>query len=463
MAATSSYPLTSRDPAEIIAFHTGREIPVGQLLATASRLASRLPDHEYVINLFSNRYHFLLGFCASTIAGQCTLLPPNKLDNTMQLLSRDYPDLYTIGNPGPGYFDMPEGESIEFPEHGAARVRTPEIPGDQVCAIAFTSGSTGRPAPNRKSWRTLRGGAISNAGMLGPGISDRMNLLATVPAQHMWGFETSVMLPLFSNTAASDELPFFPQDIADALSRLPAPRALVSSPVHLDALLKSAVRLPGLDRIFSATAPLSRDQAKALEARYGAEVLEVFGCSESGIIATRKAATQALWTLSDDMELSVTEGATRVRGRHLPDEIELPDLVELAQDRTFRWLGRQQDMVKIAGKRCSLADLNRKLSAIAGVDDGVIFMPPGESVRLAALVVAPRLRCGAILEALKPLVDPVFLPRPVFLVERLPRQETGKLAQSAVLELFERTRNDIAQGDNLRLDRQRELTRSKET
>jgi acyl-coenzyme A synthetase/AMP-(fatty) acid ligase len=120
-------------------------------------------------------------------------------------------------------------------------------------------------------------------------------------------------------------------------------------------------------------------------------------------------------------------------------------------------------MVKIAGKRCSLADLNRKLSAIAGVDDGVIFMPPGESVRLAALVVAPRLRCGAILEALKPLVDPVFLPRPVFLVERLPRQETGKLAQSAVLELFERTRNDIAQGDNLRLDRQRELTRSKET
>ena len=108
-------------------------------------------------------------------------------------------------------------------------------------------------------------------------------------------------------------------------------------------------------------------------------------------------------------------------------------------------MGRQQDMVNIAGKRGSLADLNFRLQDIPGVVDGVIFEPADDQRRgdrLAALVVAPDLDVSDILSALRDKVETVFLPRPMLKVSVLPRQETGKLATKAVREMFARMRDD---------------------
>ena len=105
-------------------------------------------------------------------------------------------------------------------------------------------------------------------------------------------------------------------------------------------------------------------------------------------------------------------------------------------------------MVNIAGKRGSLADLNHRLTSISGVVDGVIFLPEEDSKRLAALVVAPGLQPSDILEQLKPAIEPAFLPRPMYIVSMLPRQETGKLAKKMLIELFEQTRRMKAQQDD---------------
>ena len=77
---------------------------------------------------------------------------------------------------------------------------------------------------------------------------------------------------------------------------------------------------------------------------------------------------------------------------------------------------------------------------------GVIFLPTEDSKRLAALVVAPGLEPSAILDELKEAIDPAFLPRPLYMVPMLPRQETGKLARGMVLDLFE-SRRSIANDD----------------
>jgi acyl-coenzyme A synthetase/AMP-(fatty) acid ligase len=53
-------------------------------------------------------------------------------------------------------------------------------------------------------------------------------------------------------------------------------------------------------------------------------------------------------------------------------------------------------------------------------------------------VVAPTLDAAAILSALRERVDPAFLPRPLLLVEALPRNETGKLPQQALQALATR-------------------------
>jgi acyl-coenzyme A synthetase/AMP-(fatty) acid ligase len=272
--------------------------------------------------------------------------------------------------------------------------------------------------------------------LLDPSVR-QLNLLATVPPQHMWGMEMSILLPLFARTAVSHRTPFFPQDVADALAALPEPRALISSPVHLEALVKSGVTLADVSAIFTATAPLSAELAAALEERFNTKVTDVFGCSETGVLAARRTSRGTNWRLSDGFRMVTVPDGTLVQGSHLPEDVMIPDIIEIGAGNEFRWLGRHQDMINIAGKRGSLAELNQRLNAMPGVNDGVIFMPENND-RLAAMVVAPGLSAEEIRRYLGARVEAVFLPRPICLVTGLPRQETGKLARKAVLELFER-------------------------
>ena len=93
-------------------------------------------------------------------------------------------------------------------------------------------------------------------------------------------------------------------------------------------------------------------------------------------------------------------------------------------------------MVNIAGKRSSLGYLNHILMSVPGVRDGAFCLPAhnalGDITRLAAFVVAPHLSSKQILTALRAHLDPVFLPRPIVLVDLLPRNETGKIPASAM-------------------------------
>lgn len=436
-------PITDRLPEGIIAFRSDGAVRVDHFFATAQVLSQQLPSHQYVFNLFTDRYQYLLGFCACVMAGQCTLLPPSRLEKTLGQLASDYPDSYVLGNSelslNEVFTTKGLGQSANV-THGAM----PKVPEDQLCAIAFTSGSTGKPTPNLKYWRTLRTGSLNNAGLLLSDLAGQMSLLATVPPQHMWGFETSILMPLFANAAVSHLAPFYPQDIVDALESLPQPRGLISSPAHLKVLLKSGVRAPGLERIYSATAPLDRILAQELERCFKTEVVEVFGSSETGVLASRHPATESLWQLSELFELEVQRERVLIRGQHLPEPVFLQDLIEKTGEHQFRLLGRHMDMINIAGKRGSLTDLNRRLLAMPGVVDGVVFFPEGNTERLAALVVAPSLLPADILAKLKLEIDPLFLPRPVFLVSALPRQETGKLARTDLMNLFK----DMTQREN---------------
>ncbi len=360
-------------------------------------------------------------------------MPPNRQQHTLEQLRAAYDDVYTVGEAGEEVFERGSDTDI------------PRIPDEQHSAIAFTSGSTGSPTPNLKYWRTLRDGALSNVKTVLESQEGRLNVVATVPPQHMWGMETSIMLPLFANLAISNSMPFFPQNIANALQRLPEPRMLVSSPIHLEAFLNSGVETVAIEKILTATAPLSKQLAQDLENGFDTRVKDVFGCSESGIFATRRTSVDEEWTYSNTFKLSMTDEGVRISAAHLSEDVMLPDIVRLTGPSGFRWMGRQQDMVNIAGKRGSLADLNFRLQEIPGVVDGVIFEPADSQRRgdrLAALVVAPDLDVSDILSALKNKVETVFLPRPMIKVPVLPRQETGKLATKAVREMFARMRDD---------------------
>jgi acyl-coenzyme A synthetase/AMP-(fatty) acid ligase len=128
------------------------------------------------------------------------------------------------------------------------------------------------------------------------------------------------------------------------------------------------------------------------------------------------------------------------RAPHLAEEAVLQDQLALQDDDHFLLLGRHADMINVAGKRASLADLSLKLLAIEGVHDGVFFLPEQETAnqRPVALVVSD-LPVKQILQQLALQMDAAFLPRPLRKVDRLPRNDTGKLTRAALHTLWSQT------------------------
>jgi len=230
--------------------------------------------------------------------------------------------------------------------------------------------------------------------------------------------------------------PFYPADVRAALEDIPGRRVLVTTPVHLRALLADSVALPALELIICATAPLSPEMAAQAEARFKAPLHEVYGFTEAGMVATRRTIDGPLWHTLPGVRLREHGDTVRVHGGHVPNEVAFSDLVEMRDAKTFVLHGRNADLVNVAGKRSSLAYLNHQLNSIEGVEDGVFFMPDetgAEVTRLTAFVVAPGLSRQALIEALQARIDPVYLPRPLYFVGSLPRNATGKLPREVLL------------------------------
>ena len=126
---------------------------------------------------------------------------------------------------------------------------------------------------------------------------------------------------------------------------------------------------------------------------------------------------------------------------YFKDPVPVPDHIACFGPKQFVLLGRPSHLINIAGRRVSLDELNGQLQEIPGVEDGTFFMPDeheaaGCVTRLVAFVVAPDKTNLEILEELRNKIDTIFLPRPLFLVQNLPRNSTGKLTRASLCELF---------------------------
>lgn len=412
-----------------LVWHQGCAVSRAAFINSAQTLAPLLPPARYVINLAAGRLAFMLGFAAAALRGQITLLPPNQTNAALSELQRQYPDHHVLSDLELAAWEEPAASPV--PE------ATPMLAADEVRAILFTSGSTGSPQAQPKTWQVLsRTGELDAArftrSLASHGQGRTLNLVATVPSQHMFGLQTTVLLPFSANCAIFDGQPFFPADIRDALLAVPEPRALVSTPLHLRACIASDLGLPPLEFVLSATASMPLELAQALEQRWQAPVLEIYGSTEAGTIGTRRTTQGDLWRLLPEVSLRQVAGGSEYRAAHLSEPLTLSDRLELVSQDEFRLLGRAADQIKIAGKRASLPELTHALLSIPGVQDGVVFQAPNAE-RIAALAVAPQLTVIHILDELAKRIDAVFLPRPLVLVPQLPRNTVGKLTQAALM------------------------------
>ncbi|RKU02753.1 beta-hydroxyacyl-ACP dehydratase [Burkholderia sp. Nafp2/4-1b] len=463
-------------PDQTIAWRDGTPVTVRTFVADVARVAALLPAGGHVFNVCRDRYRFAVSLCAALVAGKISLLPSTHTPEMVRQLATFAPDAFCLHDTQDCTIDLPR---FAYPDAASAEPAAPAGRGDdapcvvpqidaaRIMAYVFTSGSTGAPVPHRKTWGFLVGCVRAAAERLGLLDGRAATLIGTVPAQHMYGFESTVLLALIGGLAFGNRQPFYPVDIRDELDAIPQPRVLVTSPIHLRALLSAGHALPPAALVLSATAPLSEKLACEAEAALDAPLVEIYGSTETGQIATRRTSQGAAWQLfpgirldardADDVDHAADHEAANddsgptvwVSGGHVEAPVPMGDALELLGDGRFLLHGRKADLVNIAGKRTSLAYLNHQLNAIADVVDGVFFMPDEAAAadadatrepvtRLVALVVAPTLAAADLQRALRERIDPAFMPRPLVFVDALPRNETGKLPRDVLAALVAR-------------------------
>jgi acyl-coenzyme A synthetase/AMP-(fatty) acid ligase len=429
-----------------LAWRAGHAVSRRQYLADVHALAQRLPPHGEALNLSADRYRFAVGLGAAMLRGQPNLMPPNHTPETVASLGALFPAVYGLVDEGDTRFALPTVPLVTDPPLAPGLdVEVPRMPAGAVAAQVLTSGSTGNSVPHAKLWELLVRNTEAGAERLAQHMNRAdlvgVSLVATVPAQHMYGFESSVLIALLGGAAFDTERPFYPADIVRVLARVPRPRMLVTTPLHLRTLLESGLDLPPLDLIVCATAPLSPQLATRAEAAMAAPLMEIYGCTEAGQVATRRTTAGPEWQTYRDLQLAGNGEHCIISGGHVPQPTPLADVLEVLDPQHFRLLGRSNDLINIAGKRSSLSHLNHHLNMVPGVQDGALWLPPekneatGEVVRLVAFVVAPGLTREHILAALRRRVDAAFLPRRIVFLPSLPRDPTGKLPAVRLAQL----------------------------
>lgn len=445
-SAVENIPLLPlHSPQDSLAWRNGRPVTASEFMDAATAIAALLPGRRYVLNLCKDRYHFMVGFAAAMARGQTSLFPPGCGEATIHELYAGFDDACCIAD----HTDVPAGIEVIDIGAGIGGARRDGAGGrdfafspKQTAAVVFTSGSTGRPVSHGKTWGSLVRGAEALGGRLRLDSAAPPQIEGTVPPQHMFGLESTVLLPMRWGGAVDAGCPLLPGDTRTRLAALPAPRWLMTTPVHLRAMAMEEVDGPDrLAGIISSTMPLDVQLARRIESQFACPVLEIYGSTETGAVAMRRTVDDESWALLSGLEIEIENECAWVYGGHVERRTRLADRIRMQSDGRFSLVGRDTDLVKVAGKRASLEELNQRLRRIPGVIDGLYFFSEPEGSRIlrpVAFAVAPGKTADEIIAGLRESLDPVFIPRPLYLVEALPRAANGKITRQSLEDLADK-------------------------
>jgi acyl-coenzyme A synthetase/AMP-(fatty) acid ligase/3-hydroxymyristoyl/3-hydroxydecanoyl-(acyl carrier protein) dehydratase len=253
-----------------------------------------------------------------------------------------------------------------------------------------------------------------------------------------------VLLPLRSGARIVSHDALLPADLAVILER-EAVDVMISTPAHLRAM--AAAAMPRGLRVISSGARMPAELHLQIAADLGWQVSDVLGSTETGGIATRQH-PMSPWTPFPGASVSAPDGQLVVASPWCDGGgARLDDRIELLPDGRFHFLGRNTELVKIAGKRAHAQAIEATALAVPGVTDAAVVVhgAPGREPRvaLAACVTGPDRGDGATASAIAAVraairrdFDAVFVPRIVRIVPRIPRTERGKLDREALRALF---------------------------
>ncbi|MSQ84006.1 MAG: hypothetical protein EXR77_14175 [Myxococcales bacterium] len=454
MMTTTHYGATlPSEPSAVVAFGGPGPRTVAELWRDARAVAAGLPRAtvgSHIAVICADRYWFAVALLASWQRQHAVALPPSGQPASVQRVT-DRPEVLAL------LHDIDGGHGLDVRTLAAQRPDAPnqinlsgptpplelKFSADQVVATLFTSGSTGEPQACTKNARQLLGEVALWVAHLQLPVNTPF--VATVPPHHLYGLLFSVLVPLAVGGRFGRTTPVHAGSVCALLAAQPQ-AVVISVPAHWRAVADLPCgALTNVRLALSSTAPLQRATAEGIEQTHHLSILELFGSTETGGIATRRQLADTLWQPLPSIAVSCSPtGQLRVRSPltvcGVADDFETADRAIVEPDGRFAHQGRLDGVIKTGGLRVSVAHVEELLLAIAGVDDAAVIAVESAQVargqELWAAVVAPLLTVDDLRAALALHLEPSTLPRRFVLAPALPRSDTGKLAIDEVRSLF---------------------------
>ena len=341
---------------------------------------------------------------------------------------------------------------------------------DDLAAILYTSGTTGRSKGAMLSHRALRSNAVALNRLWA--FSEKDVLLHALPVFHIHG----LFVALHTAMLSASKILFLPKfeigAVRDALSNA---TVMMGVPTFYTRLLAdrnfSKEEIAHMRVFISGSAPLTEETFIAFEQRTGHKILERYGMSEAGMIASnpldgdRIAGTVGYAlpgvdiriTDDDGRELPPGEpGNVEVKGDNLfsgywrmPEKTKSEfrgdwfvtgDVGSLSEDGRLTLSGRAKDLIIAGGYNIYPKEIETILDAVPGVAESAVVGAPhpdmGEGVVAVLVAEKDPLPDDAMAAALSSLAR-FKQPRKFFWLDALPRNAMGKVRKGRLRERFE--------------------------
>ncbi|MBN1365172.1 MAG: AMP-binding protein [Syntrophaceae bacterium] len=418
----------------------------GNVLELAAGLKKTLAKRsgEKILCLCTTNKAVTAACVLASLAGFCRLILPYSFSS--HALSEMYDatgfNLAIADHPE----EMPPGVEIITPlpdEPGNIKPKIMRDP-DKPFLCLFTGGSTGKPKVWSKSPRNLLAEAFYLKETFA--LSEKDLFVATVPPYHIYGLLFSVLVPFVAHARVLPDIYTFPQEIISAINKHKA-SVLISIPIHYRALKVDNLSVPSLKIAFSSAGALDRSDGLHFYKKTGVGITEIYGSTETGGIASRNISEQTeSWKAFDIVSWKLTGSRLSVKSDFTSPEMERDmegfcltgDEVRREKENRFVLLGRADGIVKVAGKRVDLLDIQNKIKKLPTVSDAYVLALPSDKGRES--VVAAVVACGLTETHLKKLLmdilEPYAVPRLVKIVSSIARTPAGKIDRSRIEKIF---------------------------
>jgi len=406
-----------------------------QVQALSLRLAAQPGTHWALC--FDDSYRFCVALLACWYAGKTPVMPGHS---RAALLDEMQDQLDGV------LCDMPLAVSLPLLtwDEAEAQGQLPPLPASSAL-ILFTSGSTGAPRQVVKSLTVMEQESRWLSALWGEQLQG-CRVIASVSHQHLYGLSFRLFLPM------TLRLPFSAQPLfyGEQLAQLPRDcrYAFISSPAFLSRL-DSTLDAPGCELIVSAGGTLRGPDAEQAWQRFGCPVSEIYGSTETGILAWRQCdRADAPWRSFSGVRLEqVTPERWQVWSPLIAGDngLALYDRLNMQPDGGFQLAGRHDRIVKIGDKRISLSEIERRLTDLPEIDDAVALVVTRHDRQAIGVVLSltSTLDEAALHQhrqqwkrQLQCWLEPLAMPRYWRIVATIPVTPQSKRAWPQIEELF---------------------------